>query len=318
MTFTSVDLPPCAPTLWCSTWNITDSVVSRGTVAQSQTAIKAVVGRRRIPALGQGQGSPRCAIPRAIPRPDQASRAGGGAETMNTPWLQILQGRRNHLARDCQPPWRRPRRTLRRAGPPPTRAASARPSSITTLCSSPSSRLSVFRNDTRLRLDSMRVTSIPSSTIRSGIPGMPAPAPMSTTRRGRSGRSGKKRRESSKSPRTISGADSKPVRFWARFQSRSKSRYWENRPLAFASIGRPLSTRAVWARWSSADCRAPAALPHVTSLHRTSRRSDRGSRRPPDRPSFRQGPEAPLGDRSTRPPMASRARAPRLPSPDST
>jgi hypothetical protein len=69
----------------------------------------------------------------------------------------------------------------------------------------------VRRNETRLRFASISVREIVGSASRIGRPGIPLPAPISTTLRGRGGRTRRKSSESRKSPCTISLAEPRAV-----------------------------------------------------------------------------------------------------------
>jgi hypothetical protein len=118
---------------------------------------------------------------------------------------------------------------------------SARPSRTWT-SERPNSRQAVRRNETRLRFASISVSAMVGSASRIGRPGIPLPAPMSTTLSGRGGRTRRKSRESRKSPCTISLGEARAVIRWTRFQRMNRSRYCWNRRLSSPVAARP--TRA--------------------------------------------------------------------------
>ncbi len=89
-------------------------------------------------------------------------------------------------------------------------SSSAR-ASFTETSPSRSSRHAARRKETRFLRDSTSVSAMRGSASRIGRPGIPAPAPMSAILRGRAGSSAKKRRESRKSSRTMSLAESSAV-----------------------------------------------------------------------------------------------------------
>ena len=147
--------------------------------------------------------------------------------------------------------------------------SSTRPLTTRTF-SSASSRTALERNETRFWRDSTRTSSTSPSTILSGIPGRPAPAPRSSSVLGGEGNTLRNSRLSRKRFSTIQWGAAEPMSRCDFFHLISNSRYLQKSPRSRSVSARPRISCVPSAKLSSGS---------VTCLDRRSRRRIRPGRR---------------------------------------
>ena len=168
-----------------------------------------------------------------------------------------------------------------------------------------SSLTTAERNEARRRRDSTRTTSTSLRAILIGIPGRPAPYPMSTRDLTVEGRSRRKSRLSRNKCSTIHISFEEPMRRWLLCHLTSRPRYRANRSSSWAVRALPRIEAAPCARASRGRFTCPGRRRRRSDRAQRQRRRLRGSARPT---------QAPRSDRRGRPP-AERPPAPPRPLP---
>ena len=136
---------------------------------------------------------------------------------------------------------------------------------------SANSRITVERKEARRRIASTITISRDGRTTAIGIPGMPAPDPISTMRRPSVGMSSRKRRLSIRTFSMSQGWLVEPTSRWTFCHLLSNFRY----------LSMLLASGSVSPRRSPGS--GPFGSPEITSRRRSWRRRDRGHRRQPPR-----------------------------------